>query len=166
MKKVLPLLLAFFLLTRPGLAQAGELDDYFVEACALWHVPQRLARAIAHVESGGHPWAVNVEGRGFRPRSREEAGAIIDEAWRRGESFDIGLMQVNSFWLRKYGLEPRFLLEPRENVIMGTWILSKEIERFGLSWRAVASYHTPVGRNPGRGKQYALAVINSLRELR
>lgn len=156
-----------FVLAVPGVALAGEnIDDNFIEACELWHVPQRLARAIAGVESGLHPWAVNVEGEGYIPKTPEEASAIIDRAWAAGRSIDVGLMQVNSYWMRKYGLDPHLLLQPRENIIMGTWILAQEIKRFGLTWRAVASYHTPVARNPERGKRYALMVIGSIRKAR
>lgn len=143
-------------------AWANPYGPYFREACELWHVPEKLALAIAGVESGLNPWAVNVAGQSYQPRSREASLAIIDKAWARGASFDIGLMQINSYWLRKYGLDPHAMLQPRENVVMGTWILAQEIKRFGLGWKAVASYHTPVAKNPERGRRYALMVIKKL----
>ncbi len=157
-------LTAFWLLL-PGLAMAEAEADYrpvIIKAARQWQVPPRLALAIARVESGLHPWAVNVAGRGYQPESREEASLIIEEAWAAGRSFDVGLMQINSYWMRRYGLDPQLLLEPQKNAIMGVWILSKEIERFGLTWQAVASYHTPVAKNPERGKSYALTVIRQI----
>jgi soluble lytic murein transglycosylase-like protein len=149
----------------PGLALA-EVDyrPFIIKAAKQWKVPPRLALAIARVESGLNPWAVNVAGRGFMPKTREEAARLIDEAWIRGDSFDTGLMQINSYWMKRYGLDPQLLLEPRKNALMGVWILSREIERFGLTWKAVASYHTPVAKNPERGKNYALAVIRQIQK--
>ncbi len=157
-------LLLFFLC--PATAGAGTYEDIITEACILWKVPPRLALAVAKVESGLNPWAINVAGRSYQPKTREEASEIIDRAWKQGASFDVGLMQVNSYWMRRYGLDPHMLLEPRNNAVMGVWILSKEIERFGLNWKAVASYHTPVSKNPKRGRTYARSVIRQIENLK
>jgi len=137
----------------------GEYEQLFVESCELWKVPLKLALAIARQESGLNPWAVNVAGQGYIFRTREEALRVVDAAWRAGYSFDVGLMQINSYWMRRFRLDPHMVLEPRKNIIFGVWILSKEIERFGLTWQAVASYHTPLDRNPERGRNYAASVI-------
>lgn len=152
----------FFLLPGQALAET-DYRPFIIKAAFHWKVPPRLALAIARVESGLNPWAVNVAGRGYQPATRAEASALIDQAWNRGASFDVGLMQINSYWMRKYGIDPQLLLEPRRNAIMGVWILSKEIERFGLTWQAVASYHTPVAKNPERGRNYALTVIRQIK---
>lgn len=159
-------LLAAFWLFLPGQALAeADYRPLIIKAAHHWKAPPKLALAIARVESGLNPWAVNVAGRGYQPKTREEASAIIDQAWCRGVSFDVGLMQINSYWMRKYGLDPQLLLEPQKNATMGVWILSKEIERFGLNWQAVASYHTPVHKNPERGKTYALTVIQQIKNV-
>ncbi len=164
--RVSVLLTVFWLFLLPGHALAkADYRAYIIKASRHWKVPSRLALAIARVESGLNPWAVNVAGRGYQPETREEASELIDQAWSRGASFDVGLMQINSYWMRRYGIDPQLLLEPRRNAIMGVWILSKEIERFGLTWRAVASYHTPVDKNPERGKNYALTVIRQIKNL-
>jgi soluble lytic murein transglycosylase-like protein len=169
MKRIAALCFFVFLLVPAGYSQGGENTDiyeqFITEACALWrNVPPSLALAVAKQESGLHPWAVNVAGRGYIFGTPEEASRLIDRAWGQGDSFDTGLMQINSYWLRRYGLNPHMLLEPKKNAVMGVWILSREIERFGLTWRAVASYHTPVAKNPERGKYYALAVIRKIKK--
>ena len=142
--------------------ESESYDFQFVRSCDYWKVPLKLALAIARHESGMNPWAVNVSGQSYMFRTRDEAHRMVDLAWRRGESFDVGIMQVNSYWVRRYGLDPHLLLDPKKNIIFGVWILSKEIERFGLTWRAVASYHTPVDEHPERGANYAAAVIHQL----
>jgi soluble lytic murein transglycosylase-like protein len=87
---------------------------------------------------------------------------MVDLAWRRGDSFDVGLMQINSYWMRRFGLDPHLVLDPRINIRLGVWILAKEIDRFGITWQAVASYHTPLDRNPERGRNYAASVLRQL----
>jgi len=143
----------------------GGFEQQFSEACELWKVPAKLALAIARQESGLHPWAVNVAGQSYMFKTQDDALLMIDSAWSKGFSFDIGVMQINSFWLRRFGLNPHLVLEPRNNIILGVWILSKEIERFGLTWQAVASYHTPLDRNPERGRNYAASVIRQMTSL-
>jgi soluble lytic murein transglycosylase-like protein len=170
MKRVVTIFFFIFLLFPAAHSRGGEEGEtyapLFVEACTLWKVPLPLALAIARQESGIQPWAVNVEGEGYVFETQDEALTLIDRSWSRGASFDAGLMQINSYWMRRYHLDPHLLLEPRKNVIMGVWIISKEIERFGLTWRAVASYHTPVDKNPERARNYALAVIRQIRKFR
>jgi soluble lytic murein transglycosylase-like protein len=161
--RLLPLV---FLLLLPQSALGGDLAEYdhiITAACAHFNVPKKLVVAIAKQESGHNPWAVNVAGRGYQPKSQDEALAIANAAWAKGQSFDLGLMQINSFWLRRFNITPEYVIEPGRNIIIGTWILSREVERYGLSWRAVASYHTPVEKNPERGRKYAASVIDILR---
>ncbi len=90
-------LLAAFWLFLPGQALAeADYRPLIIKASLHWKVPAKLALAIARVESGLNPWAVNVAGRGYQPKTREEASAIIDQAWRRGVSFDVGLIKQGS----------------------------------------------------------------------
>lgn len=147
-----------------GQRQAA-LSPLFDAPCATYGVPKTLALAIARQESGFHPWIINVSGRDFRPSSREEALAIAQAALRGGRSFDVGIMQVNVYWIRKYRLPLELVLDPRANVHIGVWILAREIQRHGLNWKAVAYYHTPLHRNPERGRNYAAAVLGHLRKI-
>lgn len=138
---------------------------YFVEPCQNYGVPLSLALAIARQESGIRPWVINVAGKGYFPQSREEARAIADKAWAEGRSFDVGIMQVNSFWLKKYGIAVEDVLEPQSNIAMGVWILAREIRRYGLTWQAIGAYHTPLARNPERAKNYATSVLTLMRNI-
>ena len=78
---------------------------------------------------------------------------------------DIGIMQINSYWLRKYGWPVEQVLEPRNNAKIGVWILAQEIRRHGLTWRAVAYYHTPLHRYPERGRAYAQSIVRHVRNI-
>ena len=114
-----------------------------------------LVKAIARHESGLNPLAINVAGKSYYPSTREEAEAIIKKALNAGQSFDVGLMQVNSWWIKKYDIPPASLLDPERNTAWGTWILSQELARNGFNWQAVGKYHSP---DAERGRQYAWRV--------
>ncbi|TIH13535.1 lytic transglycosylase [Marinifilum sp. JC120] len=123
-----------------------------------------ILNAIADHESGYNPWALNIEGRSVYPKSREEALAIIEKY--RGKSYDVGLMQVNSFWIRKFELSPAEALEPEENLRLGAWILRYCLDRYGYNWRAIGAYHTGSPKNlPGRSRAYAVKVMKKYNAL-
>ena len=64
-------------------------------------------------------------------------------------------MQINSWWMERYGIPPASLLDPAVNRVWGEWILTREIARHGLNWRAVGKYHSP---DVERGRRYAWFV--------
>lgn len=105
----------------PG-AEAG-LDDCFAAAAERYGIASELLRAIAAHESRFDPAA---EGRN------------IDG------SRDIGVMQINTWWLPRlaeYGIDESHLREPCTNVHVGAWILAGNIARYGYTWDAVGAYN-------------------------
>lgn len=152
------------LLAMPAVGAAqGGLGDLFDVPCARYGVPKALALAIARHESGLRPWVMNIAGKPVLTTRQDEALAIARQALRLGLSFDIGVMQVNSQWLRRYHLPLEVVFDPRGNVQVGVWILAQAIKRYGLTWQAIATYHTSVERNPTRAWAYASAILARLR---
>lgn len=147
------------LLLVPTIAHA----DVFDAPCSRYGVPKPLVLAIAKTESGLDPWCVNVAGKDYRPGSRDGALAIIRQARARGLSHDIGLMQINNWWLKHLNISPEAALEPKNNATLGVWILAKEIQRHGYNWKAVGAYHSPT---PARQKMYAQVVSQKYRTLK
>lgn len=142
MKRMIALALAFGLFVPFGDAEAEE-------------PPPALVKAIARQESGQNPLAVNVAGKSFYPATREEAKGIIRQALEAGQSFDVGVMQVNSWWMKHFSIDPYSLLDPAVNEAWGKRILAEEIARHGLNWKAVGKYHSP---DLERGRAYAWLV--------
>lgn len=100
-----------------------------------FNLPSQLLEAIAHVESGRNPRALNVNSDG---------------------SVDIGLMQINSRWLpelSEIGITPDDLYVPCINVHVGAWILAQEVERYGYSWEAIGAYHAGPYTNRTRDRK-------------
>ncbi|WP_298435714.1 lytic transglycosylase domain-containing protein [Ottowia sp.] len=94
---------------------------------ALRHrVPADLLYAVAKVESGLDPKAVN--------RSH----------FHRTRSIDIGLMQINSRHLPRLareGITEASLYEPCTNLDVGARLLADLFARKGLSWDSVGAYN-------------------------
>lgn len=106
-----------------GSVRADALAPCFDAAGQRYGVSPILLRAIASVESGLDPQALHVNTNG---------------------TTDIGLMQINSWWLphlRRYGIELEDLREPCLNIGVSAWILAGNIRQFGYGWRAVGAYN-------------------------
>lgn len=126
------------LLSRP--AHADCLD----QAAAYWGVPPLLARAIAQQESGMRADAVGKNTNGSR---------------------DIGLMQINSWWLptlKRYGISEADLYDPCKNAYIGNWILAQNIARHGYNWTAVGAYNAVT---PSKRDAYARKIYKQLMRL-
>ena len=106
-----------FLLFLPSMVAAFCFD----EAAQQHGLSPRLLRSIAMVESGCRPSAVHVNTNG---------------------STDFGMMQVNSSWIGKLGLDTgRLLRDPCYNVMTGAGILRQCVDRYGYTWEAVGCYN-------------------------
>ncbi|CAH0214104.1 transglycosylase SLT domain-containing protein [Pseudomonas brassicacearum] len=112
-----------------GMAQAHAWC--WSKAGQLHAIEPELLQAIADVESGMTPGAINHNRNGTR---------------------DIGLMQINSIHLSHLGVEgiteQRLLDEPCLSVEVGASVLAGFIARYGYNWTAVGAYN--VGNSPYR----------------
>lgn len=136
--------------------------------------PQTIAALVLH-ESAGNPFAINLNGahRLSRvPRTRAEATALLREL-RSGKygSYDVGLGQVNSVHLARFGLEAEALLDACTNLRISTQILGECYERAGSAHgdeqsrlgRAFSCYNT--GRmDRGFGSGYVSKLYRSARD--
>lgn len=105
-------------------------------------VPADLLYAIASVESGLNPKAVN--------RSH----------LARTGSYDIGLMQINSRHLprlARHGVTEASLYEPCTNLDVGARMLSDLFIRRGLSWDSVGAYNAACTQLKGKACSEARA---------
>lgn len=104
----------------PGLEQV-------IAQCAPNVAPVTMM-AIVKVESGGNPLAINVNGKqrlARQPRSLVEAVAWANWLVDKGYSVDLGLAQVNSKHLRRFGLTAETLFYPCYNIAAGAQILTE-----------------------------------------
>lgn len=93
----------------------------FDEAAQEYGISPRLLQSIARIESNFNPSAINRNSNGSR---------------------DLGLMQINSSWIKTLELDSQELLHnPCYNVMTGARILKKCMDRHGYTWEAVGCYN-------------------------
>ncbi len=109
-------------------AIGAELEECFAEAAHRYGIASELLHAIAAQESRLDPLAIGRNADGSR---------------------DIGVMQVNTWWLpklAKYGIGEDHLWEPCTNMqVVGAWILAGNIARYSYTWDAVGAYNAGTG---------------------
>ena len=101
-------------------------DACFEASARRYQLDARLLKAMARVESGMNPAAVNLTHRD------------------RTKTVDIGLLQINSGWLptlARYGIGERELKDACTNIEVGAWILAGAVARHGNQWQAVGAYN-------------------------
>ncbi len=93
----------------------------FQEAGEAYGVSPFLLQAIMVVESQGDTGAIHHNSDG---------------------SYDFGLMQVNSYWAKPWGLDAWGMLgDPCVNVHAGAYVVADCIKRYGQTWEAVGCYN-------------------------
>lgn len=155
MAKLVFLLLSIIMI----MAKPIHADDLFTEPCVQAGIPKELVLAIAKQESSLHPWALNIRGIDYMPETYKDAVHLVRRAEGAGVSYDVGIMQINSYWIKKWGIDPIELLDPDANIRRGISILAAEIERHGFTWKAVGRYHSPT---EWRSQDYAWRVFKRM----
>lgn len=125
-------------------SSAAKASACWAEAARYHKVDVWLLYSVAWVESRFNPSAIGKN---------------------RNGSTDMGMMQINSIWLpelRKYGITSRHLLDGCSSVYIGAWILSRNIHRYGYTWRAIGAYNS---KDPATGLRYAERVYAAHRAL-
>lgn len=123
--------------------QSVSASDYcFEEAGREYNISPVLLYAIASVESGFNPKAINKNGNG---------------------TYDYGIMQINSSWYKKLGHETWMSLgDPCTNIKTGAMILKDCIDRKGHTWEAVGCYNAA---SKSKRSTYANKIYREIRKM-
>ncbi|CAD6559138.1 transglycosylase SLT domain-containing protein [Paraburkholderia sabiae] len=109
------------------------------------------------------PWTLNVAGRGFYFRTREDAYKAVRFLLAGGRcDFDVGLMQVNWCYHRQRFASPWDALAPATNVHVAEDILNENYRKTNSAVKAVAYYHSA---NPQPGREYLARFIRHLSQI-
>jgi type IV secretion system protein VirB1 len=98
--------------------------DALAAKCAA-SVPVATLAAVARTESGVDPWVLhdNSTGASIRPNSLADARINVGHLVGRGDSVDIGLMQINSANLPALGISATDALDPCVSLAGGAAVL-------------------------------------------
>lgn len=129
------------------------LPDCAVDIAEFYDVPIELVAAVKYAESGS---------RG------QKVGRIGPN---RNGTYDLGAMQINTWWLTKaspeyrlsnWGIDEAELLQNEcTNIAVGTWILSQNLNRYGNTRAALAAYNTG-SPSSNVGLRYADRIMNRM----
>lgn len=125
---------AVFFITSAPAWSSNSADYCWDEAAARYGVDPWLLYAIAQVESNIDPNALN----------------------HNDDTYDIGLMQINSWWfpkLKPFGITPEDLYDPCTNINIGAWILAHSFLSFGDTWESVGAYNAGTAKSPEQKKK-------------
>ena len=121
----------------------NELKALITEQEELNKIPSGLLLAIATVESGSEPYALNIQGKSVIGRNKREAVDLIHEALANGiTNIDVGVMQLNVRWHRENFGSIEEMLEPKKNIEYAASFLLTLYKKYGNWHRAVRFYHS------------------------
>ena len=127
----------------------NELKRLIAEQEKRNNIPSGLLLAIATVESGSKPYALNIQGKSVIARNKMEATSLIYEALAEGiTNIDVGVMQLNVRWHRENFGSIEEMLEPKKNIEYAASFLLTLYKKYGDWHRAVRFYHS------GRAEYY------------
>ena len=107
------------------------------------NIPSGLLLAIATVESGSEPYALNIQGKSVIGMNKTEAVNLIHEALAKGiTNIDVGVMQLNIRWHRENFKSIEEMLEPKKNIEYAAGFLLKLYKKYGDWHKAVRFYHS------------------------
>ncbi len=135
-------ILYFFVVLSTFILQPSSFSFAFCfdEAGQKYGISPVLLECIAKTESNLDPKATNKNKNG---------------------SFDIGLMQVNSYWIKTLGFDrDRLLNDCCYNTMAGAQILRQCIDQHGYTWEAVGCYNAA---SPDKKKAYSWKIFRQLK---
>lgn len=125
---------------------------------------ERLIARCIHRSARGKPWLEKT----LRALRDQEAGWIGAEVRNRDGSYDLGPMQINSWWVsrmarlvgrRSDDIRHRLRYNVCFNVEAARWILLSNLAASSDYWQAVGAYHSPT---PVLRDRYAIRVARRL----
>lgn len=124
-------------------------------SCSDPYAHRSIITAIVKVESGGNPWAININSKNgvklvYQAKTLEQAQAWVRWFAQNGYNIDIGLAQINIKNINKYKLDPTTFLEPCTNLAMAGKILKSNYDNASKSSstsddaikKAISAYNT------------------------
>jgi len=106
-------------------------------------IPVKLLKSVTYVESGFHPWTLNVEGTPHFFDTRKAAEQHLETVVKKGvTNVDIGCAQINWGWHGKKFKNPKDLLSPETSLRYAARLL-RQNSRATRSWmKAALLYHS------------------------
>lgn len=163
-----PALLALVLGISTSDAQAsGNACEREIQAAAVrYGIPEGILYSVGLTETGRkgslQPYALNVEGKAYFPRTENDALKQFQAARAGGAKLiDLGCMQINHHFHGENFASVQDMLDPKRNVQYAAKFLRNLHDRHQTWTMAVARYHAGPNNDPAQ-KRYVCRVIANL----
>jgi soluble lytic murein transglycosylase-like protein len=147
-------------------ASVGACEREILAAAAKYDIPAGILYSVGLTETGRkgslQPYAMNIEGKAFFGRDRQDALQAFEKARASGAKLiDLGCMQINHHFHRDQFASTAEMFDPRKNVEYAAAFLSRLHARHETWTMAVARYHAGPNNDPAQ-KRYVCRVIANL----
>ena len=106
-------------------------------------IPVKLLKSVTYVESGFHPWTLNVEGTPHFFDTRKAAEQHLETVVKKGvTNVDIGCAQINWGWHGKKFRNPKDLLSPETSLRYAARLLRQNSIATRSWMKAALLYHS------------------------
>lgn len=113
------------------------IDLLFINICSVHGVHPKTIEAIILHESSFNESALNINTRGISPKGfaplpvegPKSKVTLAEKLYASKVNFDAGLMQVNSFNFKAYGISVKDAFDPCKNIRVGSEILKRFYDR-------------------------------------
>jgi hypothetical protein len=160
----LALLLPTFAASNPSLIKPPSIKEVIAQQETQKGIPQDLLKAVAKVESGISPWAINEGGRSHIFKSKEAAVKYIKDLVEVGTTnFSVGCMQLHYASHRRHFKSVEAMIEPENNIAHAAKLLKSLERRHGSMERAIKLYHSPSPTYHNRYKNRVYGIWAKIR---
>ena len=151
-------LIALLLMISAVKAQAFTWQDAVYHYAKLYQINPCIVFAIIDTESSGNSNTITVN-YNHKHRSYKTRIQALKVIRSRYKNMDIGLMQINYYWIRKkLKVTKSMLLQPLYNIDIGEWLLKTLLNKYDHYNDAVMAYHS---LDPAKGRHYLQKVIRA-----
>lgn len=146
-------------------AWAGSCDDALSIVSARYpSAPLVLLKAIVKTESGGNPWAVNLDGNAYNFATSGEAVQFVRSAEKAAKrNIDVGCMQLNLANHKQNFASIEDMFDPTSNIAYGTRFLIK-LRAISPDWTNATAKYTNQRNRPIQ-MRYVCNVLKQLNSL-
>ena len=157
----------------------GEILSQLVMACSVSGLPADLVEAIVMTESSGYVYALSgsydYSDYFLLPAIQSEADyamSVGQASLEHNVNVSVGLMQINSWHIDKMGASIATVIDPCNNVLIGTSILREIIDRVCPSTlnndcinAALRQYNTGKTKETAAGNAYVAKVRSRMAQI-
>lgn len=168
MQKNLILAIIIIILMMTG---CSSKKNYFIEASKKYNINYKTLRAIAEVESNNYEYVINVnKNHIFKGphifdnyfTANMYMDLVLDPTFA---NYDVGVCQINTFWLDKLGIDNEDLLDRKTNIYIAAKIYKDNLKRCKNNIYCALSMYNTGKKKSKAGYKYAKKVIKARNKL-